>query len=389
MYGGEGTCPTGKRRPLMRFAQAREMFGRRGGLMPAQRQTRASSEEAWIRYVLVFVVSMLAIGLLRHAGDASRKKPPEDAGPQGDVEQGRWSVHPSGPVQVGVFLAAAVTVFLLLSWRASGSDLVESRAWLVWRVTAALGVALSIIFGYRGIAALLRLPRAVQAVTPHRTKWGFVVAAGLLTAGVVVFRIATADVERTWPIENMETRLLLVSGSVGATAIPWVAVSLLAGRALMWWDYRRPIWEVLQVWDLVMAAVLAFAVYVVVALVPTGALRSVWLSQLPKNEARDEQFPASDVLLYGTFLAVILAALTLPVLAAWVHKANQVADAHCPLPDAKGLKTEEWHADRSRLEKTLHLDIGLLKNPLTAFTVLTPLVTSALAAFIPQLASKA
>lgn len=338
--------------------------------------------------MLAFVVSILAVGLLR-ASETSRERPHPDTETPGHVARGRWSVHPSGPVQIGVFLAAAVLVFTLLSWRVGDSDLVESRAWLVWRVTAALGVALSVIFGFRGIVALLRLPRAVQTVTPRRTRWDFVVAAGLLTAGVFVFLVLTADAERTWPIDHMETRLLFVSGSVGTTAIPWVAVMLLTGRALMRWDYRRPIWEMLQIWDLVMAAVFAFGVYVVVALVPTGALRSVWLSQLPKSEARDDKFPAADVLLYGTFFAVILAALTLPVLAAWVYKANQVADAHCPLPDAEELKADTWHEQRTRLEKTLHLDIGLLKNPLTAFTVLTPLVTSALAAFIPQLASKA
>lgn len=42
-------------------------------------------------------------------------------------------------------------------------------------------------------------------------------------------------------------------------------------------------------------------------------------------------------------------------------------------------------AAKARLEKLLHLDVPLLRNPLTALSVFVPLVTAALAAFIPQL----
>jgi hypothetical protein len=40
---------------------------------------------------------------------------------------------------------------------------------------------------------------------------------------------------------------------------------------------------------------------------------------------------------------------------------------------------------KARLEKLLHLDVPLLRNPLTALSVFVPFVTAALAAFIPQL----
>jgi hypothetical protein len=40
---------------------------------------------------------------------------------------------------------------------------------------------------------------------------------------------------------------------------------------------------------------------------------------------------------------------------------------------------------RERLEGYLHLDVGLLRNPLIGMSILTPLITAALAAFIPQL----
>ncbi len=41
--------------------------------------------------------------------------------------------------------------------------------------------------------------------------------------------------------------------------------------------------------------------------------------------------------------------------------------------------------DRQRLAEVLHLDKGIIGNPLTIFSVFLPLVTATLAAFIPQL----
>jgi hypothetical protein len=46
---------------------------------------------------------------------------------------------------------------------------------------------------------------------------------------------------------------------------------------------------------------------------------------------------------------------------------------------------ESWPADRAHLEETLHLNVGLLRNPLTILTVFAPVVTSVLALFIPGL----
>jgi len=58
--------------------------------------------------------------------------------------------------------------------------------------------------------------------------------------------------------------------------------------------------------------------------------------------------------------------------------AAQGTKTSCPAPTGRS-------SARARLEKLLHLDVPLLRNPLTALSVFTPLVTAALAAFIPQL----
>jgi hypothetical protein len=79
-----------------------------------------------------------------------------------------------------------------------------------------------------------------------------------------------------------------------------------------------------------------------------------------------------------------LSVITIPLVAAWRSCAFALIDRSYPLP-ADGQPTEEWVSARARLEKLLHLDVPLLRNPLTALSVFVPLITAALAAFIPQL----
>jgi hypothetical protein len=163
---------------------------------------------------------------------------------------------------------------------------------------------------------------------------------------------------------------------------------------------------------------MAFGLFVGVALIPTGALRSLWMVQAahmgemqrarlladeilkggtPReiDDATDKavaaataslshQFSTLDVLLYGAFFAVILTALTVPVLALWRSVASMLVDRSCPLRHAADV-TSASVEQRGRLEAVLHLDIGILRNPVTIFSVLTPLVTAVLAAFVPEL----
>ncbi|RZT16832.1 hypothetical protein EV649_4365 [Kribbella sp. VKM Ac-2569] len=77
-------------------------------------------------------------------------------------------------------------------------------------------------------------------------------------------------------------------------------------------------------------------------------------------------------------------ALLFALAASWRSCAREIVDHAYPLPP-DGQPTEEWVARRARLEVLLHLDVSLLRNPLTALTILSPLLTGALAAFIPEL----
>jgi hypothetical protein len=139
--------------------------------------------------------------------------------------------------------------------------------------------------------------------------------------------------------------------------------------------------RLLQLWKLLTTCVTAFAVAVVAAIVNSGALRASFLNAHP---ARSADFPPSNVLFYGAFFAVILSVITIPLVAAWRGCATTAVERSCPLPP-DGQPTDDWVSARERLEKLLHLDVPLLRNPLTALSIFVPLITAALAAFIPQL----
>jgi hypothetical protein len=67
--------------------------------------------------------------------------------------------------------------------------------------------------------------------------------------------------------------------------------------------------------------------------------------------------------------------ITVPLIASWRSRALRLVETVAPTPSP----------ERTSLETQLQLNLPLLKNPLTALNVFAPLVTSVLAAFIPQL----
>ena len=293
--------------------------------------------------------------------------------------------RPSSSVETIVFFTVALVGYLLLSYGDGDSSLSETRQWFVWRVVAALGIALAYVMAYRAVWTSLNLPLVMRKALSVPLVIGYFSAAVALVGGAFAFLLLSIS-GREWPIPAMNARLVGVALAVGLTAVPWIYITLVAHRSLVRWPPSKPIGEVLELWDILMSCVTGFAVLVVVALVPTGALRSVWLAQDPLTEALEAQFPASDVLLYGAFFAVIISALMVPVLASWRHKGREIVSRTHPLRNTGDL-TEEWQSARSRLEAVLHLDVGILRNPLTAFALFTPLITSVLAGFIPELAN--
>jgi hypothetical protein len=347
-------------------------------------------------------------------------------------------VTASPAVEFVLFVIGAAATYILLGLGLGESYLLDARAWDVWRATAAVAVGLSSVFLYRGVKALWALPDPVAGLS-DRWKWFYFLYACLLGVGVFLFLLRGLGDEVPWPIDDMDRRTNAVAIAGGLAAVPWVALILIAQRPLRrprsgrrpefvrrlrgWLDQggrgELTLHGRLQIWDLITACLTAFALFVALALIPTGALRALWLVHVDaeadaagdaakataegesgttseeveaaraaavadRTELLDAEFSALDVLLYGAFFAVVLAAFTVPVLAVWRDTSRRLIDASIPLPNAADVNGDVVEK-RQRLEALLHLDKSLLRNPLTVFSVFTPLITSLLAAFVPEL----
>ena len=183
-----------------------------------------------------------------------------------------------------------------------------------------------------------------------QTLWPVVwhtVCAALFVAGVAAFALFIAHDNREWPVPGMGWRLGVVASIGIACAFPWVALTWLAHQV------TRPYWakaaaekqapqiptpperanekvkSLLTVWEHITLIALAFAVFVGIAIIPSGVLRNLWLSQTgggSNAKALEASFPAADVLAYGAFFGLLVGVLVIPLVASWRAAAKQVVD---------------------------------------------------------------
>ena len=285
---------------------------------------------------------------------------------------------------IGVVIGSAV----LLGIGEGNSDLADGVEWTVWKLCGGLSVAIFLVIFGLGLR-ILRRPGdwGIDEAAERTRTYALVISAVL--AGAFVWKALNwnydADLDAINDVQSRTNSLLLVALVAAAPMV--TAVWLAHEQCLRLGDKlpERPLGdnvrELLELWRLMVTCIAAFASGVVVALITSGALRATQLAAHPDDQDR---FPASNVLFYGAFFAVMLTLLALPMVVTWRARARELVKVAHPLP-ADGLPTEDWAKGRARLEATLHLDRGLLANPLTALTIFTPLVTSLLAAFVPQL----
>jgi hypothetical protein len=296
----------------------------------------------------------------------------------------------SPPVQAFAFFLGFVLFYIGLSLGEGDSDLTKSVQWSVWKLTVASGLTLSIVISRQGVLRLKDLNLTTDKISEspsaptQQPLWGYLLAALLLAVLMLGFLSAIIP-ERTWSSpRNMNLRVPTAIWIAGAAVVPWLALVWLAYRAAWQWGAEPHLDKLLALWDLLNECVVAFTTFVVIALISTGALRNAWFASIPKPS--DQTFPATDVLFFGAFFAAGLAAITVPLVAAWRRKAEHLLNTEYPLDKASDV-TKETIESRERLEGVLHLDVSLLRSPLTAFSIFTPLITAALAAFIPELAN--
>jgi hypothetical protein len=86
----------------------------------------------------------------------------------------------------------------------------------------------------------------------------------------------------------------------------------------------------------------------------------------------------ADVLRYGLFFGVLVATVVVPLILAYRRRASEFVDlVHKPIDRYD----EKDQADI--LAEMLHLNEGPLRSPWALIGVLTPVVTGALAAYLP------
>jgi hypothetical protein len=313
------------------------------------------------------------------------------------------------PALTGVFLLLFAATFLIVSSGAEqptpeSRNFVGSVEWLTWRMVAATAVVAFVILLASGGRLLRQRADHGLGVSQTRVILYLLAAAVPAVAGVAVV-VASGGRNPALPVEALATRTRFVLFTGLLTAIPWLAIAWLCHDACRHRTDRSKtgsvfsFQELATLWGTLIACIGAFAVGVVTALITSGALRFAFLAAHPvcgntfvpirqrtNGTVCGEDFPASNVLLYGAVFAVFLLSLTLPLLAVWRSRALEWVAANCQLPN-DGVPDKDWSERQNRLRAELHLNTSLLSNPLTVLSVFTPLITSVLAAFLPQLAT--
>ena len=285
------------------------------------------------------------------------------------------------------------------------SAIAFSDAWLTWRAVAAVAI---VIFVFGLLSGIVLLRRSVQSrVLPASSlRVGcYLAVPAMLVVTAITMLVAAGGRNPDLPVHLLawRTRTVLFTGLV--SVVPWMALAWLCQDRSRPRDYRPwgasdPELEfdgLSRLWRLITMCIGAFAVGVAAAVLTSGALRFAFLAARPQcgpgytppagaePAPCVEGFPAVNVLLYGAAYAVIGLALAVPLIATW--RASAFAWVERCRPTDSSSAADSWIQERHRLYDLLHLNTPILRNPLTLLSVFTPLISSTLAAFLPQLDS--
>ena len=157
--------------------------------------------------------------------------------------------------------------------------------------------------------------------------------AGLTVIALVLASIRALTDQACWPIDNMDLRLQIVTWTIGLSAVPWLVLVWLTALRLRHpppkdlHDSLPSVTGLLRAWAMLSECVFAFASFVVIAILTTGALRAVRLT-----EESNVDFPESDVLLYGLYFSVLMAAVTVPLVVDYRKRAYELVNERYPAP---------------------------------------------------------
>lgn len=307
------------------------------------------------------------------------------------MEQAGRPYLPAVKTLLGV--GGVLSVALVMDWLARHGDNAEpdfatSWGFRVWIGVAAFTCVVFALTAVRGLQELSVIGRTMRATRRERLIDGVFYLA--LVGIIVLFQWRGGSLGFGVPLEHWPWLRTMVFGLGAASAGPWVVVVWIAHARLALSKETvlalgpdgRPSKElcrlVVGVREHIQRAVLGLTTLVLGALLTTGALRAALVPDI----VEEQDFPPSAVLLYGTFTAGILALAVVPLLASWRGCAGDIV---------KRLKADESDPElaelRASLASTLADEGSIFRSPLFLVSVLTPLLTSAVTALIPQLGS--
>jgi hypothetical protein len=309
------------------------------------------------------------------------------------LSRGIQLLHDHAPV-VGscVYGATAALTFWGLSQGGvlhTPENLGMNNEWAAYKAIAALSLALGVALFVAGVSVAFRSSKSQDISTSGSTVLTYCLIAAIVCGCLAALFVTQNDMVagRTWPISGIDVKFNMVTVIITMCTAPWIALTWVAHK-LVRETTTHTVKTLFTIWQLLLQCAEAYTLFIVMQLVSAGALRRVWLAQSPVDGDQRERlvadFPSSDVLLYGALGAVLGLLLFVPLVVGWRVAAARCVDTHYDLRRAEPPEAE-WVGGRERLHKLLHLNEGILRSPLLLLSVLTPLITSVLAVFLPEL----
>ena len=285
-------------------------------------------------------------------------------------------------------VVAAAIFFVMLQVEARFSDPEStSRSFAIWATSATIGLVAWVFVFIIGVRQL----RGLEAPWRPGRRWLLpavilLVVLGLAATAFLSLLTSAMGRQSFNPGVTLIVRVLMVFGWIAAA--PWLLVlwitderveRLRAGMSENGRDRFLPsIRELDAVWQAIERSSLALGLLLSTLVINTAFMRNVAI----EAGVSPESFSQWEVIGYGVFFMVILAAILIPVLAGWREAGFALVSQAIP-DTASGIPDEASSAARERLVIRIGIDRSYVRRPIAILGVLSPFLTSFVTALIP------
>jgi hypothetical protein len=283
-------------------------------------------------------------------------------------------------LSVTVAVWVAIAVFL---WRAVVETFTMDLRAARWPFVGYLVLALAVLgplfaFGFGPDNPLYGAELKVRSVVTTIFLLGFPAVLGLWRIQERVSRLQH-ELPLAPPVAPLDLSKPSVAQSPeasGSTEPRIPAVGSIAGQSRARW-----VAELLGLRRLTQRILIAVSIGISAGVLSAGSLRTALLDVDGVTAA---DFPSHWVLLYGTLFTVVFALVFVPSFLEWRGVASRLVDESFPIPH-DGRPTGAWHEGRQHMSRMLGLDASPLKALGPLVGIMSPLLLSVAAAFIPEL----